>query len=114
MADIDRAIELLEAAVLNLETRGWCHGAATKDGKICLVTAMAKKTDEWEAMPIRPFKEASAYHIWKIAKQAIANLIGTQDLAFWNDEHGRTQDQVISVLKQARDNLVKIKELAHE
>lgn len=70
-----------------LEKNGWCQGRnETKDGRVCLVEALARVAD--------PKTHLAAYDF-------LSTRYGGVALSRWNDAPGRTQAEVIAALREA-------------
>lgn len=81
--------KLLLDAADRLEEHGWCQGVAVdRTGRMCVVGAVSYHADK-------------AGKIWPAAVDRIQRQIDALDIAAWNDAPGRTQDEVVSMLREA-------------
>jgi len=80
--------KLLNDAADVLVSSGWCQGYYNDDqGRHCLVGALYQAADQdWETV--------------KDAKERVRGYVGRNPLS-WNDAKGRTQRQVVDVLRSA-------------
>ena len=98
-------------AARGLVARGWCRGADARN-------AAGAEVDPWDADAVSwsllgaivAVLEWEAQHRGEVpiedlaaALYALADLIETNSLVDWNDELGRTQDDVTAVLSAAAD-----------
>lgn len=82
--------ELLKAASI-LRRDGWCQGQYRKGDKSCLVSAVYRATHYAE-----PWEDDNGY--WGALYQATGSSMGL--LSNWNDQPGRTQEEVIELLER--------------
>lgn len=97
---------LLQAA--DLVDAGWVQDNWTDSGCFCLVGAIKRVTGlisengEWDTYETPDFAARSKVH-WD-ARQAVSNLLSTRGYRHgainWNDEKGRTQEEVSAVLRE--------------
>lgn len=73
-----------------LEGHGWCQGAAQDSkGRMCVLGAMS-------SVFVGPAYENYSEGVARVLKQT-----GAFEIAGWNDAPGRTQDEVVSMLRAA-------------
>jgi hypothetical protein len=98
-----------------IEERGWCQLALLEDdGSVCLEGAVMLASGvallENPACHITPrggeAEMASAMNAIRMLRQ---RLTSAGDVADWNDEHGRTKDEV---LKLIRDTVAEVEPVA--
>lgn len=104
--------DLLDKAVDILETRGWCqhkYGDDTEEGTKCAVGALRRAS--WELQYHRGGRRELAHDVkvsqsFTRAYKAVQFEVGEQQpdsvglsIEAWNDEGGRTADEVIELLK---------------
>lgn len=95
--------EVLLGAAQVLETRGWCQKQyVDKRGCCCMSGAMQfamgfdpRTDDMWRSDMSR---------IWLEAIAAVESQMGAMDTVIrWNDQQGRTVEEVLSVLEKAAE-----------
>jgi hypothetical protein len=78
--------EVLLRAVDLIEERGWCqHKLRSSEGSICTEQAI---------------REASP-GVWRLPLMHFAAFLGEAEVHHWNDDRGRTKEEVVSALRQA-------------
>jgi hypothetical protein len=83
---------LLLAAANYIEEHGWCQGALENiNGQVCLVGALDKTKD---------YNDQGYYP----AILAIQDIIGPR-FGEWNDQPGRTKEDVVNLLRQVAHNV---------
>jgi hypothetical protein len=101
--------DLLDTAGDELERRGWCQGVDGDDGsdpdgcRVCLDGAL------YAATTGSPFPDPADFHTGNVglrceARQVLREVIGLpfpEPLTSWNDQPGRTAEQVIAAVRQA-------------
>jgi hypothetical protein len=90
---LDDASKLLLKAADLLEERGWCQKKAYKDGKACLVGAIHIAHLGGVPNSLNPWEPQS-----QAAHDRVRDALGRAP-AFWNDDAGRTQAEVVSKLR---------------
>lgn len=92
-----KAREVLLDAVEYIETHGWCQGGQGygPNGQRCMLRAMMHSADH-----VRATMSAFA-----VAREAVAEEIGTLAIASWNDSPGRTRAEVVAKLRAAADKI---------
>ena len=75
----------LRAADL-IEERGWCQGKFGTDDRLCILGAIFAAEREWHR---------------SIGLDALRMVIGRDVIVPWNDQEGRTQEEVVSALREA-------------
>jgi hypothetical protein len=87
------ARQILLAAASMLERDGWCQGSSQDEkGRRCGSGAIT------DTCP--PGNHGAE---WVRARNAVREQIGSEDIAVWNDVHGRTADEVIAALRAAAE-----------
>lgn len=84
-----------------LEQTGWCQGTVrSATGEHCILGAiwLAHYGVEPTMAPLSIEKQKEWPQVWEILKETLGK--GAAD---WNDEGGRTKDEVIAVLRSAAD-----------
>jgi hypothetical protein len=76
--------QALSAAADLMEMKGWAQGNDNLDG-VCLVQAVVNTSIDHMVAALNRVRE----------------VIGETDLIAWNDTHGRTQAEVVMVLRKA-------------
>lgn len=90
------AAELCAKARDVLAERGWTQGTLqADDGAVCAVGAL-KVACEGNTVALR----------YKAAYYAVADTIGCSSVSGWNDEPGRTYEDVVAAFKQAEERLL--------
>jgi hypothetical protein len=88
-------VEVIEKAIGIIDERGWCqHMEEDDDGRVCLNRALDL------AMPIRPLSSARVRMRVRRAVSLDPSVLGSL-LSVWNDEPGRTVEDVVLALKHA-------------
>ena len=88
-----KALEVLEHMKENLFERGWCQGQLELEtGEVCLSGALATLTN---------YEEYYALFALSTALDSIHKAIGGASIPGWNDEPGRTFNEVIEVIDKA-------------
>lgn len=92
--------EILNAAADLIERDGWCQGAFRRNGKHCLLGAIA----ETVAGDARSgFNHILAHN--DDAREAVRVFLATVQcdlgVPHWNDKPGRTQTEVVAALRKA-------------
>lgn len=96
MKKLQSTAAVLLGAAEYLRDRGWCQGTmADINGRVCLLGALAQSSigvdrsvrEDAEFTVACQLGFDSATPFWKITR--------------WNDERGRTRDEVIAVLERA-------------
>lgn len=95
--------EILDKAADLIEPEGaWTQDAwfLTKTGKETQSKAHAACMCAEGAIAVAA--KVKAVHVWKTpAYEALAAIIGNGDIAEWNDAHERTQQEVVTALREA-------------
>jgi hypothetical protein len=86
---------LFEAANY-IEANGWCQHASQNAGHICLYAAIETICRKIEG-PLAPDEKATSLYL--NAATRMAKFLGVLNAAVWNDAPGRTQDEVIAVMR---------------
>ncbi len=76
---------ILHAAADRIERDGWCQGSFEYAGRVCMVAAICDVAGDAFLRG-----EGIIY---------LEDRIGTQNLMAWNDDPGRTQEQVVTALR---------------
>ncbi len=83
-----------------IEEHGWCqHTNQNNWGEYCLIGACLSTKKEWEDF-LNPPNEIMEELRQRIKKSNIG--IDTNPIA-WNDEEGRTEEEVINLLRRAAE-----------
>ena len=90
--------EVLRKAAGHIERRGWCQRRLIDEcGHICLAQGLAMAfADCVESQP------------WMKARLLLKEALGVPSdmgLAYWNDQPGRTAEEVIAKLREVADKL---------
>lgn len=86
----------LRAAAEVLRRDGWTQGdLVDKDGCRCVLGAIDRAA--WERLDERSVDDDLVQEMWT----AVAKIIGTNAIVKWNDDPGRTADEVIAALEAA-------------
>lgn len=84
---IDEVAQVLLDAADYIDKHGWCQNKLEDDdGRVCVMGALYRVNTPW-----------SAYS--KLFRHLSVN-IKVLDVPFWNDAHGRTKEEVVSVLRK--------------
>lgn len=84
--------DLLDKSIQRLTERGWCQGSfEDKDGRCCALGVMGR-VDDFQSTA---FTEAVRYVAMEIGDDM--SIIG------WNDNPGRTKEEVISLFQKVAD-----------
>jgi len=87
------AEEILARAADLLETRGWCQGVLEDEhGHLCLVEALGITLTKYRALR-------------HVVCRAVDQEIGSGNFGAWNDAPGRTQDEVVTALRNSKRHL---------
>jgi hypothetical protein len=82
-----RVAEKLRAAADLLATNGWIQGAPSdKHDRYCMTGAINVVTDDAD--------------VYEDATEAVLDRLGTPSIIWWNDQPGRTAEQVIAALRE--------------
>jgi hypothetical protein len=93
------APQLLEAAIKEIETKGWCQGGMGGQGQVgtpcCAGVALHRAWDNAEDAPV-----------YDRARTALVNVLPVEYRNFnaivrWNDEPGRTKKEVLKKMREA-------------
>lgn len=94
---MERARELVEA--------GWCQGKYEEivegETRYCLLGAIKRATHEIEDHSRRTLT-VQQLEVCRIVKELLPRLC---EIFIWNDHPGRTQAEVVALLRQAADSL---------
>src|SRR5690348_8778296 len=90
---------LLHTAANILEDRGWIQGVlrAGPNGPYCTVGAMFEAREEL-------FDDCDRFNVGVSALSALADDVA-KDVSHWNDEKGRTKEQVVSQIRATANRL---------
>lgn len=93
---------LLRAADI-LDERGWTQGDfVAADGCVCALGAVHLASNEIAGIPCRAtFATGDLYEQALDRIYAIVGGLGSGGIAVWNDEDGRTKDEVQDMLRRA-------------
>lgn len=104
MIGVDEAADVLERAADLLESGpGWCQRTyLDSDGRMCMLGAVRRAAGWWTV--IEPDRSRDAYVRAEHAHNILDAFLG-MPVAIWNDQHGRTADEVVDKLKHAAKSL---------
>lgn len=92
-AALDEPAKLLLRAADVIEAQGWCQKfVGSRDGKVCLEGALMV------AYGKSPTELIEASRVPMEASRRVRRAVGT-DAFRWNDEKGRTKDEVVAKLR---------------
>lgn len=97
-------VEVTAADVLNraadlLGEWGWCKGAARHEDSFCLLGAIAFAANGYPPRS-SAITDADCTDLYVTAKEILRPFTGGE-LGIWNDEPGRTKEQVVAKLREA-------------
>ncbi len=108
MSDPEMTARTLERAARLIDELGWCQGEQTEpDGGICAATALMR------AAQIEASEYGDVLDIYELSRMALGFstgdvTVGLFCLASWNDQPGRTRQEVVDRLRgAARELMVK-------
>jgi hypothetical protein len=123
--------DILEAAADLLETNGWIQGEFEFNGKFCAVGAIRQVSGLYQsAVALQELGRTNMYNrdstdydictsTSSAAESALSDSLGSQAVdgglvyvPSWNDEPGRTADEVIDLMKHTAKDLRNRKEPA--
>ncbi len=85
--------EVLDRAADYIEQHGWCQGEFSKNGAVCVSGAISR------VLGVEFYRADNRVYD---AKNAFARHLKSDDPpCVWNDEDGRTQEEVIATLREA-------------
>lgn len=95
------ANEMLNKAADYLETHEWLQHKMWDDkGGACLLGAMETIYSDYGVSSYTD----PAWDEFKLAYRQLYQVIGTDMVACWNDQPGRTKEQVVKALREASEN----------
>jgi hypothetical protein len=93
--------EVLNTAADLLERDGWTQKRMYDDGTRCMVGAMLCAATGIESyVRMSDFTE-DQLNVYQEGRQTVVELLGSFMLTGWNDTPGRTQEEVVQVLRDA-------------
>ncbi len=109
MSNLDRDIAVTDNAITILHNNGWAQGTMiTPDGRRCLVRALEHAS--YFGLSLRALHAVHRAIYGGAPDHHDSRSYVTSRLMQWNDTQGRHPDEVIEVLKLAREDLIAEKE----
>lgn len=104
------AAELIDKAIEVINEKGWCRGVLeNKQGQVCTLGALEQA--RFQLNQERAANEVfAAIRAYVSAKHAIGEVVAERspqcsNIPTWNDVYAESADDVIEVLKIARENI---------
>ncbi len=93
----------LEAAAKEIETRGHCQGEMHANGKICMLQSIYLGTG-YQEQPGGPYNYNNESRR-REAENAVASVFPYASICAWNNEAGRTGEEVAAKLREVATSL---------
>lgn len=92
--------EVIDHAIITLKATGWCQKRSKNEAdERCLLGALGSSWNWKEGMDEAATNEALI--LYEAAKDRVREVVGP-NLISWNDTPGRTKDEVVAALEEAR------------
>lgn len=107
-APVSQLKQDLDNTYLELELHGWCQAAESADGRVCLEEAVAlavgRDASYWSSR--RDDRQNAALYAlydkaYKVSSATLSGLHMQVNLWQWNDQSGRTVEDVKALVKAA-------------
>ena len=104
---MDKVSEVLDRAADRIEAGGWCQAAFRDEGRFCALGAIINVA---VAMRLGSGALTDIEALVDPALAALAAAVGEDGVMGWNDRPGRTQEEVVAMLRavaateRAREN----------
>ena len=95
--------ETLDAAAELIEQDGWMQGGYHRDGKHCVLGAIAGVIDGVDHTDTSLIEQL----LWRErdAHRALSETLGTSEIADWNDDPKRTKAEVVAALRNTAERI---------
>lgn len=101
--------ELIEQVITEITDRGWCQGRQENEsGEVCLMGGFVYALQHFSvpmvitsSEEIADWQNSRECRVYEDAMRRLRQVINSMSIPNWNDDYGRSQEDVILALKEA-------------